>query len=278
MAKQAKYGMAPEGYDWYEMLRQYKAFKEIFKRNPKSSGASEEEVRLYYWMYNQTRLIYKGHMSDEHYYALLEAGVDIPNKGNLNDTYIRNVKSVLKKTPDKKDKLYTWAYSQQLKYNTGTLEKWRVDIWFSYGKKAVVTLETFGNSNQEWLRRLESYASLLKGNNLKNMTKEAAKWLNSQVEADRCGKLYEWKKQKLKSEGIALKIINLKEFNEYKKRNAASYQEYKAFVDKYGRKPNQKIEAEKKLYFWSRKQIKKIREGSLSSAEIKQFAKLGIVV
>lgn len=81
----AGYGMAPEGhnnYDWYDMLAQYKKFKETYGRNPKSCGAPQEETRLYYWMYNQSRLILKGHMSKEHFQAIVDSGVDIPNMGN----------------------------------------------------------------------------------------------------------------------------------------------------------------------------------------------------
>ncbi len=86
----AGYGMAPEGqsgYDWYDMLAQFKAFKEKYGRNPKScssekNGVSPEEKRLYYWMYNQSRLILKGSMSKEHFEAIVASGVEIPNMGN----------------------------------------------------------------------------------------------------------------------------------------------------------------------------------------------------
>lgn len=278
MAKQARYGMAPEGYDWYEMLRQYKAFKDAFKRNPKSSGASSEEVRLYYWMYNQTRLIKNGHMSDEHMSALIKAGVDIPNKGNLHDKYVRNVKSIKASSPSQGDELYKWAVNQSRMYNEKSILKWRRDIWDK--ETGSDFIETFGVSNQNWIRELKGYSNVLKNPSDTEEYVNACIWLNYQVELLGTGKLYDWKVRYIENEGLALKERCIPNISKKSILWAKNYLEYSVFLKENGRRPrcsSGRSASEKALRNWAYTEIKAIRRGARTDLEIKKLADIGIV-
>ncbi len=270
--KEMCYGRAPEGYDWYDMLRQYKEYKETNKRNPRSSGGSPEEARLYYWMYNQTRLIKNGHMSDEHLEALLDAGVDIPNKGNVVDNYTRKVVSF--KQGDKN--LSGWVSVQAKLYSEGQLSGWRIEIWNTYFD--VEYLNTHGSRNQAWLERLEAYAKRLGG--APDTSKEyldAAVWFNHQVDADTEGSLRQWQKTKIAEKGLELKkLVSSKQEVE----RLTKYAQYKRFLESHREVPKAsygRSDYEKSLRNWAYTEIKAIRRGSRSKEWISELAKLGIV-
>lgn len=273
MAKRCKYGKAAkDDYDWYEVLNRYKNYKDTHGRNPRSSGGDKDEEQLYYWMYNQTRLIKTGHMSQEHIQALLDAGVDIPNKGNLNDTYVRNVRSVVQKTPSKGN-LYTWMIIQHREYESGTLLDWRIQIWKE--NDAMELLETFGKANQKWIERLSVYAELLKGQAESSDRKEAVIWFNRQVVKSQKDALPAWKLKMLKESGLELKKIAIP--GNHRDRWLKRYEQYAGFCAGNGRRPSQTSTEEKALYSWGRTQIKLMRKGELSAERRNLCRNIGLV-
>ena len=265
--KKQGYGRAPEGYDWYEMLRRYMEYKKTCGHNPRCSGGSKEETQLYYWMYNQTRLIINGHISDEHYYALIQAGADIPNRGNLYERYMANVQKCSKKAPQKGDSLYKWMVNQ---FNENrALCDWQVQAW----KDAGITIEMVGESNQKWYERFLSYKAALSGDGL---SCNDVKWINIQIKNLNSNKIASWKRDKLSTLGICenTEPINVK--GKYASIWESHVKEYYEFVQKNGRKPSQSRKEEKFLYFWRCCEIKAIRRGSRNKAQIKTLENLGI--
>ncbi|MCR5670742.1 MAG: hypothetical protein K6G10_07020 [Butyrivibrio sp.] len=279
MAK-AGYGKAREGhanYDWYEMLRQYKAFKDAFHRNPKSSGASAEEMRLYYWMYNQTRLILTGHISDEHYNALKKSGVDIPNKGNLDDTYTRKVKAFAKSEPMPGTKAYLWAMAQSRAYNMYNLAEWRLNIWKEQ-KVSLERLERFGTKAHLWVMDIDQYASCSKAERKQN--KYLGKFVKRQIELYYNGELYDWQKKYLEDKGlieIKYEVAYSCTDHRHSECLARRFEQYQAFIKENGRAPGQKNKEERSLYFWGRGEVKQIRKGNRSQIEIAALATLGLI-
>ncbi|MBP3781718.1 MAG: hypothetical protein J6I68_00555 [Butyrivibrio sp.] len=263
MAKRAKYGMAKEdNYSWYAMLDQYVEYKKNNGgRNPRSSGGDAKEERLYYWMYNQTRLIKIGHMSKSHITALVNAGVDIPNKGNLNDTYTRKVRAFAKKRPEKGTSLYTWTMIEQKKYNLGTLRKEYLAIWEEHIE--MIALERFGVANQKWIENYE------KADNA---------WIIKQNSKYEEGKLYPWQIRLLREKDL-ITDDPAKEFAIPTHHSTAflkNCEEYRKFLELHDRKPKQQYWEERSLYFWSRGEIKAMRKGSRSAEEIAILNGLGI--
>lgn len=263
MAKRAKYGKAKEdNYNWYDMLNQYANFKkENGGRNPKSSGASEKEVRLYYWMYNQTRLIKNGRMSRNHITALVNAGVDIPNEGNLIKTYTRNVRAFAKKRPEKGSSLYLWALKEQKRYEDGSLADEYISIWKEYVE--LEDFERFGVNNQKWLEKLSV---------------SDPKWVERQNVLYRENRLRRWQCDLLMEHGLIFKRMP-KKVKDPRHANCMTKRcaEYKAFLKENGRKPKQGGEKdEKALYMWGRDEIKAIRAGKRSARDIKILKSLGI--
>ena len=220
----AGYGMAAEGhknYDWYDMLASFKAFKEKNGRNPRAGYKSpKEEQRLYYWMYNQSRLILKGGMSREHYDAIVASGVEIPNMGNyckggkvsVEDRIWFKSFDVFKeaywKGCLKFDTLY-WGNEQIQILKKGEMPDWRriklrgIGITAESEPLSTSSKNEFKRGNKEcidiWYKNALDYLDFLLQNNRKPRTKtplcnppkneiHLSGWRNYEVKAMREGK------------------------------------------------------------------------------------------
>ncbi len=227
-----------------EHIDEYMNFKKTHGRNP--SSTIPEERSLYNWMYNETKKIREDTISDEHYNMLKEAGVDIPNRGNIAErlikekivaegdfvfsadcdlpthmqTYIARVNAVKACFPkDRNDKMYGWVQTQF--YNDGErLKDWQRSVWEIAG----IEIKSL---------TVRSYA-------------EKSVFVMTE------NQMIHWSDR---------------------------YNEYRAFLEKYGRAPRQKNNidaAERSLYFWKRSEIKSVRVGKRTPEQIEYLSKLNI--
>ena len=228
-------------------------------------------------MYNQTRLIKLGKMSKEHLTAIIKAGVDIPNDGNIQEKYQHNLQVIAENTPVKGDPLYTWIIIESRKYNTSGLKIWQMKLWQEY--VGLEFLKTFGSENQAWIARFEAYKKDLADRNYWNG--RAFKWFNSQVLQFQSERLFAWKVEMLLETGLPLAVIDTKKAASGCGKNAhawkVNYEQYKAFLIATGRKPRIKRSAEEKnLRSWEYAEINALRRGGRTDKEAEMLAQIGI--
>lgn len=266
--KTAKYGMAPEGYDWYKMLDAYIEHKKQHGRNPRCAGKGAEETRLYYWMMNQTRLIKQGHISAEHYQALVDAGVDIPNKGNIYDQYMRNIAAVKKEVPKKGSSLYSWLLIQFNKRDE--LQEWQREALDNTG----LSIEMVSVNAQRWMNVFETFLSEWQTGSL---SRRNATWGQSQVRHLQKGTLAEWKVVRLQGIGIGSDTVIFSRSLKERDRFEEKYAEYQQFLKENKRLPRQnRCQKEMNLYSWRRQQIQLIEAGTYSDDRVKRLQQVGI--
>ncbi len=276
MAKQMCYGRAAEeDYDWYDMLGQYMEVKAKYKRNPKCSGGGEKEKRLYYWMYNQTRLIKEGHMSKEHMIALVKAGVDIPNKGNLYEKYVKSVQKFRNLTLEGftlNKRMYNWALIQARDYNEHNMAQWKIEIWQDHAD--IQSIESFGLANEEWLRMHKRCAASMPLT--KDSDEEFLLWFNRQLDHMYAGKLYDWQVRYMENSGFPQEKIEIPAARDI------AFEEncmiYEKFVKENGKKPGTKTLAEKKLQQWAADQRRRMKMGKKTPEQVERLKSLGIVL
>lgn len=252
------YGKAKEGinYSWDKMLQEYIAHKKKYGRNPKSHGGSSHEERLYYWMYNQTRLIITGYISEAHLQKLIEAGVDIPNRGNLYERYMNNIAAIRERgIPDPGDALYLWAMKQA----KTKLCDWQQEAWDSLG----INPWELGAENKRWYNRY----CLIAGK--KAMDSSDRTWYKGQKRLLDTGSLPEWKAN------LITKLSKKVPVSKWEK----MYNEYMDFQKKTGGKPSQSEKSQRYnavLYNWQRHEINALRAGQRTWEQVWLLQEAGI--
>ena len=266
-----KYGMAPESdYSWYAMLDQFMEIKACTGMNPRSHGGSKEETRLYYWMYNQTRLILNGNMSAKHYMALVRAGADIPNRGNLYEKYIKNVETLKKMKdegtyPEPSSSLDQWLRKQFLPDTV--LCDWQDEALSEAG----FSIENCSNSNRKWMQMFDAFQN--------SPSQKTTVWIRKQLDFLKKGLLEDWKKKKLSQIGIDENYVPVV-VNAHSKAFDNKITSYMEFVKEHGHKPKSKLaksQEEWLLNQWATGERRNVKKGKRTEQQIMQLKELGIV-
>ena len=153
-----------------------------------------------------------------------------------------------------------WVLREQKRYEDDELSEKYISIWEEYVE--MQDFITFGVNNQKWLENLNS---------------ASPKWVEKQNALFKEDKLRSWQKELLLAHGLIFKKAS-KKAGDPRHANCMARRcaEYKAFLKKHGRVPNQCIDSEKSLYMWYRGEVKAIRAGKRSAEDIRILKSLGI--
>ncbi len=223
-----------------ESLSAYVQFKAEHNGENPRNDRGKEEARLYMWMCRQTICIKNGTISDAHYNALKEAGVDIPNRGNLAERFIAD--------PE-------WGLRKE-------------DFTMAPGENVSVHVSNY-------VARVNALARI----SVHDIPyPKLRKWAMIQLADDGAG-MRDWQRRAFEDAGVPIVDIRPRKVRSMGKKNltkwTVNFVDYEAFLVSHGRIPRK--DDSQRLYYWQFEEKRAIRLGRRSKGQIEALERLGIV-